>query len=461
MSQITTLTQELLLCMTGNLGKKDIISLSSTCKDLHSVLEPEIYRAISWTWHHSKKTVSRPVHTLLRNLLHKPKRASWVKKVSFQEIGFGQKPLLGKEQLSDKEIRSIQCLLESAQVPDTEEWISDVRDGSVDALLALILIQLPNLKSLTIDLFLRHDDDLAYATPDRSRIGQALQHAVSAPASASITRLASLEQLEWPSADFPGPMCFLRPIDMFYILPLFGLPALKRFSVKVDQRPSGSAPQCLKPDMTPLAKHLTTFRLRFSSVSFSALEGMLSSAPSLAVLDIECSRDMTSLEAGDSWAFDGKALRNALDRCRGTLESLRIVCSIDDPFLDIEMAEFFVSPLGSLSQLHSLSTVEMCLPLLLGTGDPTAQALQSALPASLEGVFIREDGYDIIETTRLRDVVSALAMEKSSNPPRLRCVGLCVNWENWGEANTRYVEDAYQDSGLELCMRDTAKASHS
>jgi hypothetical protein len=460
MSQITALTHELLLYITGNLEKEDVINLSTTCKYLHSVLEPEIYQTISWTWHHSKKTDSRPIHALLRNLLHTPKRASWVKNVSFQEIGYGRKPLLGSKQLSDEEIRSIQRLLENAEVADTEEWMSDVRDGSVDAVLALILMQLHNLKSLTIDLFLRHDDDLAYTTPDRSRIGQALRHAMSAPASASIARLTSLEQLEWPSANFPGPMCFLRPMDMFYVLPLFGLPALKRFSVKIDQRPSGSAPQSLKPDMTPLAKHLTILRLRFSSVSFTALEGMLSSAPSLTVLDIECSRDMTSLEAGDSWAFDGEALRNALDRCSGTLKSIRIVCAIDDPLLDVEMSEFFVSPLGSLSQLHSLSTAEMCLPLLLGTSDPTAQALWDAVPASLESMVIREDGYGIVEAARLRDVVSALAMKKSSNLPRLRHIGLYIDFGNWDEANIRYVENAYRDSGLELCVQDTAEASY-
>ncbi|OAL05152.1 hypothetical protein IQ06DRAFT_104912 [Phaeosphaeriaceae sp. SRC1lsM3a] len=455
MSYIVDLAPELQIHIARNLVVRDLINLSITCTSLRSVLEPDIYRTIGWTWHHSGKTTSRPIHALLRNLLNKPKRALWVQNANFQELGYGDKPLLSTAQFSNEEVRSIRLLLENAQFPDIEEWMGDIRHGSIDAILAVILVQLCNLKSLTIDLFLRHDDDLAYITPNKSRIGQVLRHASSAPVSASLARLSHLEQLEWPSPNFPGPMCFLRPIDIDDALSLLGLPVLQKYSVKIDQQPPGRFPKY--SEMKIQAKHLTTLRLRFSTVSFTALEGILSSTPSLTVLDMECSRDMGCLEAGDLWSFNGEALRIALNRCNSTLKSLRMVCTVNDPMLDIPVSEFFPSPLGSLSQLCNLEVVEMCLPLLIGIITPTVDAIQTAMPASLERITIREDGYDLIGAGKLKDVVSELAIKDSSNPPRLKQVGLCVDLESWDRKEIGRIQDSFRDSRLELLVQHSGE----
>jgi hypothetical protein len=451
MSHMVALAQELQVYIARNLDVRDLINLSITCISLYSVLEPEIYQTIGWTWHHSSKMNSRPIDVLLCTIMDKPQRATWVKNINFRELGFGDKPFLGVGKFSDEEVRCVRLLLESAQFPDIEEWIDDLRQGSIDAVLAVILMQLCNLSSLTIDLFLRHDDDMAYVTPNTSRIGQFLRHAMLAPASASLARLTHLEQLNWPSANFPGPMCFLRPTDMSYAQPLLGLPALQRLSVKIDQQPFGRIPKY--PWTIPVAKHLTTLQLRFSTVSFTALEGILSSAPSLAALDIECSRDMGCLEAGDLWSFNGEALLNALTRCSSTLKAARIVCTVNDPILDVPVSEFFPSPLGSLSQLYNLETVEICLPLLLGISNISVDAIQVAMPASLERIIIREDGYNIVDASRLKDVVNGLAIEKYSNPPRLKHVGLCVDLKAWDRKNIGYIEDIFQASGLELIVQ--------
>jgi hypothetical protein len=95
--------------------------------------------------------------------------------------------------------------------------------------------------------------------------------------------------------------------------------------------------------------------------------------------------------------------------------------------LDIPVSKFFLSPLGSLSQLYILKTVEIYLPLLLSTSNITVEAIQNVMPASLERIIVREDGYNITNASRFKDVVNRLAMEKFSNPPRLKHVRLCVN----------------------------------
>ncbi|KAF9883744.1 hypothetical protein FE257_002998 [Aspergillus nanangensis] len=132
------------------LSPTELRSLTLVSKDLRAVAEPLLYSKIQWTWqdgHHPP-----PITQLLRTIISRPQLAAYITNVYlagnfFRGQDFRRKiaqiPLLGAE--LDGAITFIQ----RTGVPYIDLWIQELRNGTADAVIALLLAQpLLNLRCL-------------------------------------------------------------------------------------------------------------------------------------------------------------------------------------------------------------------------------------------------------------------------------------------------------------------------
>lgn len=438
--------------ITESLGKEDLSNLCVTSKACRSIFEPELYRGIYWTYFHSQDRTSKPLQQLLRNILHRPKIAAWVQEFNVREVGFGPKPRVGVV-FSSTELRLLHSLLDGAGIMDTENWISDLREGDAETLVATTLLQFREIRSLTLNLFFRHDDDCAFLKDDRSRICQVFQHAVSGPPQSLVNRFTRLRHISWPSESFPGPHCFLRRLELPSVMPAISLPVVESASLKIDQ------PETIRHDMLASKalgpSRLHTLRLRHSSINDDALSLITSAHPGLKNLDIEFTRDMRCLEDIAMPGFHGPTLHTSLNPCRPSLERLRIVCYISDPFLEVPWSCFFTNPLPSLRDFTRLSSLEISLTLLLGCHGVTAENLVHALPLSLSTLSLQEDGYDVVSVDIMEKALANFPAKAESTMLQLKTINFLINVDTWGDKRVDSLQIIYKSTRFKLTIIHT------
>lgn len=146
----------------------DLQLVSQTCKAMHALTEPLIYREISWIW--STTTTTYPLRRLLclaRTLLERPDLAALVQHFSLLSIPETEWNLPESDFvwiLPDPDVDWDQVLsafrnvtdratqiIEQAGFPDADEWIEAIEDGDFYALTAILISQLPHSRFLQLD----------------------------------------------------------------------------------------------------------------------------------------------------------------------------------------------------------------------------------------------------------------------------------------------------------------------
>jgi hypothetical protein len=175
MASLLVLPLELVQIIFGSLDKRDLLSLSRTCKALNQLATPSLYKSIVFdnplskegNWHLEEKRVDN-IDLLLRSILNQPHLGKYIR--SFTFLGTKEKQIwtmdeitstggpaltskeleLGKSQIHDFERVNVDFALESTRLPILF-WEEHFENGLISAMLALSLLLLPNLETLVLD----------------------------------------------------------------------------------------------------------------------------------------------------------------------------------------------------------------------------------------------------------------------------------------------------------------------
>lgn len=139
-----------------DLSSRDLTSLCRTNKKINTIATHVLYSKIEWEW--LGPSCIPPMFLFLRTLLQRKDLATHVKSLNLRGGTFSHSPFSGKkppvvQDLPGLEYNEIDTAIRSATLDPvlTTSWISATRTGRMDALVALLLSQLPHLTRLTLE----------------------------------------------------------------------------------------------------------------------------------------------------------------------------------------------------------------------------------------------------------------------------------------------------------------------
>lgn len=150
---ILSIPPEILRMIFAPLSPSDLHAVCLTRRNWRSVAEPFLYAHVEWTW---TNTEYPPIIQFLRNVVDRPELGSFVHVMILRGDCFyidarsyrDKSPkLLVTEVVLDELVNYI----ERIHIPYAEQWIEELRAGTMDAFVTLLLSQLPSLRCLYLD----------------------------------------------------------------------------------------------------------------------------------------------------------------------------------------------------------------------------------------------------------------------------------------------------------------------
>ncbi|KAK7978043.1 hypothetical protein PG996_004088 [Apiospora saccharicola] len=347
----------------------DILSLSRVNKRLNDLANHVLYSDIQFTW---TVEATPPVIIFLRSILSRPQLAEHVQSLT----------LAGDLSWTEAEsaLDLATDLVNKLQLPYTEDWTRELREGIMDATMAFLLARLTKLRSLVIS---------ENYTRELERIGAMFRSALYKEAPASW--LSDFHQLEEVSVSNFVWYGTYRNANTPHLLPFFYLPTIRSLDLMLDN-PVTFAWPVGTPNITNLSS------LKLQHVREPALKCILSATPNLRVLDWEFmhSERQTTTQASEHLLNPALAdldmIVDALTPVRATLVDLTIRASI---IHSASLYEPVVQVRGSLAGLVEFDKVErfaVALPFLAGDIIPNNSfRIWERVPRSIRTLVLRND----------------------------------------------------------------------
>ncbi|PWY67934.1 hypothetical protein BO70DRAFT_417662 [Aspergillus heteromorphus CBS 117.55] len=424
---LLTLPNEILLQIWDELGIEsdfpyaDQASLLRVCRQSYNLFMPVLYKKFK-VGMRGLATIQSFTQLILRN----QDIASSVQKVSVECWGFGKTSteILGMNPVLIRERLGTLCLPPNEELP----WMVALFLGQDDAWLAILLLHLPNLRSLRMKTCHLPDDTCTYS--DRAAQGIAAQRI-------PLNSLQHLTNLDINLAHNPHLPWFLSNA-----FPWVRLPSMRRLRVtsamdSYDERdlvippigPSGvthikiDSSNCINT----LASLITSCET-LKSFKYDHQDGLVRHP----VIYTTSDREWTSTEVHNYklWRrrqgiLDPSLFYSALFNRRSTLQTLWITLASDSwryPSLH-STRECPAQILGSLREFKALTQLRIRLQNLLefpdgDVGRTPVTSLLDTLPDSIEYVFIQECARPSLPM--LIDELQPLAAAGNSHLPHLR-----------------------------------------
>ena len=241
--------EELFRIIFHSLSRPDLHALCLTSKTLCGFSEPTLYSHINWTYLTSQK---HPITLLLRSILSRPQLATYIQNLVLEGIlGLFNYRKIGQISVAEGDLERPLSWVRSLEVPYRDLWIRELKAGSMDAFVAVLISQLSHLRNLSIGPnFARENPifgmvlksalcdrvDLSHGLP----VFKNLQH-VSFSYGESFSQGVRLEN---------GRYRFHKNTDE--VLPFFYLPALQHLSLSIDNPISFAWPALHPPSLSTL-----------------------------------------------------------------------------------------------------------------------------------------------------------------------------------------------------------------
>lgn len=352
--------------------------MGRTNKALNIVAVPILYSSIEWAWLEEDRIPL--IGFLLCTILNRPDLAAHVKSLTLRGSTFSLPPFTGKKpplvpassraglRLNDDELESVisQATLDSALA---DSWIAAAREGRMDALVALLLIHLPQLTTLILE---------TNFAKEKSMIGQVVLHECTSVLQQLQTIKISLET-DWDTRN--------TTIDNTdAVLAMFYLRKIRYIQAEI-----GNPPNLLKwpGAFTPDSSDLTSLDL------YSKRE------PHLGEI-LKVTQNLTSL----SWLWDYDpdllhyspvidldAISAALRHVHRTLTHLNISATTSEgDGVDFRRLTFPGS-MDGLRDMQCLETLQAPFVFLLGVPGPGAEErrLEDVVPSTLRHLTITQE----------------------------------------------------------------------
>ena len=429
------------------LSPSDLWAVSLTNKDLRILSEPFLYAHIEWTW-----TVSQApsIAGFLQRILQRPEIAGLVHELilggdTFDDYEWHNSKYKSPNlQVCEDVTNQLVEYIESIHVPYTEEWIQELRAGSMDAFAALLISQLPNLKCLHLGKNFTRESRL---------IGMMLRSALCEDESRN-SHISSFAHLQDVSAQCPDLDFYIRRYtdirNTAGVLSLFYLPSIEQLSLSIDNPTTFTWTGKFPPNPS------TLISLDLTMVREGHLGQLLSVTRGLRKLKWYWLYRPDIADNFVTDTIDLDQIARDLSHIQETLTDLTIEAGSCGWPGDLYRPPLHFNGSFNLSALHMLERIKIPLPFVLGFSPSTSNTvhLGEALPKSLEWLTITDDlrfqeewEWDL-DTSHLVGVVRSWLQDWRRFTPRLR--GFCLSGEDKRQDWQNEMLDGLEDLALEF-----------
>jgi hypothetical protein len=362
------------------LSPAEFYALCLVHKNLRRIAENFLYKTIQLTWELENPYDPPPVTKLLRTLVSRPNLAAQIKTLHLAGEYTTYAPLVETIRtvpVAINELNEPASFIRKTRVPYSDLWIHELQHGRLDAVVALLLAQLPNLHCLY----------LGPAFTQRSEIiGMVLRSAIFEPAEFGLPDFRHLRDVTYLLKEGHDPARDKKVKNTDDVLPFFHLSNVQRISVFIE------SPLAIKWPTPQLPVPSTLTSLILNSVRENYLGDLLSITPHLKSLCWTWFYDYGLRDAVNMPIVDLDRIGDAMSRLRGTLTDLTIIGEVELGGNDINLPG--IKTEGSLKvmvNMENLRTLQVPWAFLVGFAQDTTKRLQDVLPRYLEHLSITYD----------------------------------------------------------------------
>ena len=369
----------------GCLAQADLHSVCLVHPSLRLLAEPLLYSAVELPYYKSKPHL---LVSLVRSILRRPELAAYIRTLSCQG---GDRPdtnwrkKLPKKRVDEADLQEAVPFVSGTSLPFRDKWIVELRQGTLDAYLALLLLQLPRLRRLSLGPVFFTESEL---------MGLVLRSILDGPRS------------DWLGVDVSRCLHELRTVSLirgrwYYevrtnrntesTLPFFYLPSLEEMIVSID---NPLAPALPWPTIQlPAAASLISLSIS-GAMRESHLGQLLAVTPCLRFLRWTWRFIPDHEDQYNNPLIDLDQLIPALAHVRETLTELTILAECFDadfgPYPPLLRVQGSMRPLAGFDRLTKLF-----IPLVFFTGFslPAREQVGRCLPYNLEELTLADDLY--------------------------------------------------------------------
>ncbi|PKY01212.1 hypothetical protein P168DRAFT_242275, partial [Aspergillus campestris IBT 28561] len=348
-------------------------------KDFCTATEPFLYSKVRWIWKEGHPPP--PITLLLRTIICKPQLAAYITNIHLDvdfpwrcawSQGFPKVPV-------GSDMDEFIIFIRGTGVPYADLWIQALRNGRIDAFVALLLAQPLNLRYLYLgNVF----------TQESTLIGMVFRLSLFKPMDYKLPGFQHLQDVSLLFCECQNPAHDKKIRNTADVLPLFYLPNIQHLSVSIENPVTFTWPTGHLPD--PL--NLTSLHL--TSVWEIYLGELLSVTRNLKALNYHWHYDegITFRDQFATPVIDLGRLAGAISHVRGTLTDLTITASCargrGGPFNPAVKTQGLLDVLINLDMVKRL---EVPWVFLVGFAQDTTRRLQDVIPRNIEFLFISDN----------------------------------------------------------------------
>jgi hypothetical protein len=411
------------------LSQADLRTLCLVHGNLRAIAEQLLYSHIQLTW--EQKLQPHPITSLLRSLLRRPQLATYVSRLSLAgwcSLRSSRHNRALKILLSENEVEDCLAFVKKATVPYQEIWLEELRQGTMDAFIAVLLSQPMRLTDLVMN---------GYFLRESKFIGLVLRSMICNPSAhdEKCSLRLDMSRLERVSLE---PICDTGRVknnarNTADLLPIFYLPSVKQISASIDNPVALSWPAMHAPSPPRLRD------LKLDYIREPFLGQLLSSTDNLQSLDWRwCYFEELYDKQYHTRTLDLTQIVESLSYAPKTLSELVIsAMNVNDP---IEPSLTIQGSMKGLSEYKNLK--KLTIPFLFLTrawsfSTDLHKRMKECLPCSPESLTITEDlgsndEYDWNDNDMLDILEPWLEDNQAASTPHLRDVKVIIElpWQN-------------------------------
>lgn len=356
-------------------------------KNFRTIAEPLLYSKIQFTWqkkhdYYSNLEAPPPITQLLRTLLSKPQLAAYITSLHLDGKAYTlhvTRFKLPKIHIPEDSLDKLIAFIRRSGVPYRDWWSRELHDGSVDALVALLLAQLSSLKYLHLGRAFMRQSALT---------GMVLRSAICEPGSFKLGNFQHLQELSFIHRESRDEACDRKVKNTADILPFFYLPNLQHVSASIENPDKWAWPAPHAP-VPPKLKSLDLTNIREGY-----LGEILAVTKSLQTLRWKWYHDSGVEDDFITQTVDLDQIATALSHVQGTLTDLAITAdcqpaaAVGDQFFPGLEA---VGSLTALVKFDRIKTLHIPLAFLVGFAQDRTKRLQDVIPRNVEFLTITDD----------------------------------------------------------------------
>lgn len=430
------------------LSPADLFAVSLVCRDLRQLAEPSLYHRVHWKWisiwargtprprgktrrKPRRKSSFPPIVPFLRTISKRPVLATFVQILNLEGGATPPLPAFALNQtILDKAIGNIDI-----SEDDRRLWILDLNGGDMNAFVALLLLQLPNLQDVWLhEYFLKGGGHVGMIL--RSSLCKPLDH----------RPFQRLKQVHCHLAD---NVSYLSSRNAAEVLPLFYIPSVEHISALIDDRATSFEWPSVHP---PKPSSLTS--LDITRLHEGHLGRLLSVTQGL--------RELRWTWFFESNAIDLDQVDADLSHVKETLTNLSITAMLDEDIYGYTgtSGDIVEGSLKTLANYPALKILQIPLPFLTGSIWPShSQPLAQSLPRSLEVLTITDDLYLQNEYGWLGEsplhAIQAWLENWKEYTPSIRMFHLLlreIDYDDWGPEMRQELRDTCSRVGVDVMI---------